>query len=314
MNNFIFSINATLPIFLVILVGYFLKRRGILNDNFTSVANKFNFKITLPALLFEDIASANIKEVFDLSYLLFCIFVTTISFLGIWGLTKVIMKDKKTIGAFVQASFRGSAAVLGLAFIQSMYGNSGMAPLMVVGAVPLYNMYSIFVLTFESGDQEKKNIKSALITICKNPIILSILLGLMASLFGWYNKIPAIPTKVIHNFAVMATPLALVTIGCGFEGKKAIAKIKPTLVASMIKLLILPGVFLPMAIGMGFRDEKMIALLIMLGAPSTVSCYVMAKNMNNDEVLTSSIVVATTLLSSFSLTFWIFILKSGGFI
>lgn len=314
MENFVYSINATIPVFLVMIVGYFLKRIGMLDQHFADKANKFNFKVTLPMLLFQDIASTDIASDFDLKYVFFCMIVTSISFGAIWGLAKVFVKDKSIIGAFVQASFRGSAAVLGIAFIMNIYGTSGMAPLMIIGAVPLYNIYSVLVLTFESEDRENGNIKSACKNIVKNPIIIGIFLGILGSLLHFYDYAPFIATKTIQNFAVLASPLALITIGVGFEGKKALAKIKPALVASSIKLIIQPAIFLPIAAYLGFREEKMIALIIMLGAPTTASCYIMAKNMKNDGVLTSSIIVLTTLLSSVTLTGWIFIMKSLGYL
>lgn len=312
MENFIFSINATLPVFIVMIVGYILKIKGMVNENFCSVANKINFKLTLPSLLFADISRTNIVEVFDLKYVLYCALVTTVSFFSIWGLSKLLLKDKSEVGAFVQGSFRGSAAVLGVAFIQNMYGNSGMAPLMIVGAVPLYNMYSVIVLTFEGSDKGTNKIKNAFINICKNPIILSIVAGVMVSVIG--IEFPVIINKTLDNMAKLATPLALLVIGAGFEGKKAIAKFKSTIAGSLIKLIIQPAVFLPIAIALGFTGDKMIAILIMLGAPTTASCYIMAKEMKNDIHLTSSLVVATTLLSSVTLTFWIYVLKSTGVI
>ena len=314
MESLIYSLNATLPVFFVIVIGYILKQVGILNDNFVQVANKFNFKVTLPILLFTDIASTNIIKNFDGKYILFCAVVTSICFWTIWFFTKKIMKDPSMIGAFVQASFRGSAAILGIAFIKNIYGNSGMAPLMIIGAVPLYNIYSVIVLTFEGDNHEngRENIKKAFINIVTNPIIIGILLGMLSSLLN--INFPKIVDKTLQNLAVMATPLALVTIGAGFEGKKAMAKIKPTLVASFIKLLVQGCIFLPLAVFLGFRDQKLIALVIMLGSPTTVSCYIMAKNMNNDDVLTSSIIVVTTLLSAFTLTVLIFTLKSLGLV
>ena len=314
MGNLSYSLNATLPIFFVIVIGYILKQVGMLNDNFINVANKFNFKITLPILLFTDIGATNIIENFDGKYILFCAIVTSICFWTIWFISKKVMKDPSMVGAFVQASFRGSAAILGIAFIKNIYGDSGMAPLMIIGAVPLYNIYSVIVLTFEGEKNENAgdNIKKAFINIVNNPIIIGILLGMIASLLN--IKFPIIVSKTLQNFAVIASPLALVTIGAGFEGKKALSKIKPTLVASVIKLIVQAALFLPLAAFLGFRDQKLMALVIMLGSPTTVSCYVMAKNMNNDDVLTSSIIVVTTLLSAFTLTLLIFILKSLGFV
>ena len=316
MENFIYSINVTMPIFLVMVIGYILKQIGMLNDNFVTVANKFNFKVTLPFMLFKDIAGVDIKQVFDIKYVLFCAIVSTICFWTVWGVAKLLVRDKTIRGAFVQASFRGSAAVMGLAFIQNIYGASAMGPLMIVSAVPLYNIFSVIVLTFEANDNmgidKKEKIKQAGINICKNPIILSILAGLIAALLGIH--FPTLVDKTISNVAQMATPLALITIGAGFEGRKALAKIAPTMVASTIKLVLQPLVFLPVAAWMGFTGEKMIAILIMLASPTTPSCYIMAKSMNNDEVLTASVIVTTTLMAAFTLTGWIFLLKTLGYI
>lgn len=310
MNNFIFSINATLPIFLVIVLGYILKICGKVNDNFCSVSNDINYKLTLPALLFIDISSTNIKESFDTKYVLYCAIVTTICFIVIWALAKIFVKDKTEIGAFVQGSFRGSAAVLGVAFIQNMYGSASMAPLMIIGAVPIYNICSVIVLTFEGSNNDGKNIKKAFINICKNPIILSIIAGIVVSLLE--IDFPVIIDKTLESVARLATPLALLVIGAGFEGRKAISKIRITLAGCIIKLVVQPAIFLPAAIWLGFEGEKLISILIMLGAPTTASCFIMAKAMKNDTVLTSSIVVMSTLLSAVTLTLWIFLLKSVG--
>ena len=153
MENFIYSINATLPVFLVIVLGYILMQTKMLNENFVTVANKFNFQVTLPFLVFKDISSANVRENFDLDFVLFCAGATTLCFFVIWGLTKLFVKDTTIHGAFVQASFRSSAAVMGIAFIQNIYGNSGMAPMMIIGSVPLYNIFSVIVLTMEANEQ-----------------------------------------------------------------------------------------------------------------------------------------------------------------
>lgn len=316
MENFIYSINVTMPIFLVMVIGYILKQIGMLNDNFVTVANKFNFKVTLPFMLFKDIAGVDIKAVFDIKYVLFCAIVSTICFWVVWGTAKLLVRDKTIRGAFVQSSFRGSAAVMGLAFIQNIYGSSAMGPLMIVSAVPLYNIFSVIVLTFEANDStgidKKAKIRQAGINICKNPIILSILAGLIVGLLG--IQFPTLVNKTVSNVAQMATPLALITIGAGFEGRKALAKIAPTMASSIIKLVLQPLVFLPVAAWMGFSGEKMIAILIMLASPTTPSCYIMAKSMNNDEVLTASVIVTTTLMAAFTLTGWIFLLKTLGYI
>ena len=315
MDNFIYSLNATVPVFLVIAVGYFLRKIGLFSEEFIKVADKFSFSVALPIMLLRDIGSMHILEVFDLKLFAFCVIATCLCFFAVWGLAEFFLKDKKMIGSFVQGSFRGSVAVLGIAFIQNMYGNAGLAPLIIVSAVPLYNIFSVIILTFKAESQEKKSgnlLGSAFWNIVKNPIIIGIAIGAIISLSGL--QIPAILDKTLNNFAAMATPLALLTIGAGFDGKKALGKLKPAFIASLIKLVAQPAIFLPIAIAMGFRNQELIALLIMLGAPTTPSTYIMAKNMHNDAVLASSIIILTMLLAAVTLTVWIFVLKSLSFI
>lgn len=313
MDSFIYSLNATIPIFLVMLIGWVIRRAGIINDEFVSVCNKYVFKVALPFLLFKDIKNSDMTGEFDIRFVLFCMIVTSICFLGLWAVCELVVKDDSIIGSFVQGACRSSAAILGMAFIQNMYSDSGMAPLMIVSAVPLFNIYSVVVLTFKGqGNDTGGNIKRACINVLKNPIIIAIFLGLPFSVIE--VTFPQIIEKTITNVAQTATPLALIAIGAGFEGKKALKKIKPAVAAAFIKLVLLAALFIPVAVWMGFRSQELMAILIMLASPSTVTCYIMAKNMNNDAVLSSSIIVITTLLSSVTLTAWIFLLRSMGLV
>ena len=314
MSNLVFSLNSTIPIFLVIILGYILMRVGLFTKEFTRIADKYVFKVALPVLLFKQIATADIHKDFDWKFVVFCMLATTIMFALCWLGARIFLKDKSMVGAFAQASARGSAAILGIAFIENIYGASGMGPLMIVSAVPLYNIYSVIILTFSAQDREKGRgaVKKAFLNVLKNPIIIGIFLGLPFSIIG--IEIPTIPLKAITSVANTATPIALLVVGAGFEGKKAIKKIGPTMVATFIKLIGLPLLFLPAAIALGFRNEALVAIIVMLGSPTTVTCYIMAKNMGNDEVLSSSVVVTATLFSSVTLTLWIFFMRSMGWI
>lgn len=311
MSNLIYSINATLPIFLLIILGKVLKTTKIINDEFTKTADRYVFRIALPALLFSDLTENNVGSAFDGKYVLFCFSVTIFSIAVLWGLTEKFMKNEEQKGAFIQGSYRSSAAILGLAFINNMYDSVGMAPLMIIGCVPLYNIFAVIILTLKGDNGGKKpNMKETFINVMKNPILLSILIVLPFALLNLH--FPSFVNKAIGSVANTATPLALISIGASFEGKKALKKMKPTLLASFIKLILLAGLFLPLAVFFGYRNQELMALLVMLGSPTTVSSYIMAKNTGNDGILTSSIIVLTTLLSSLTLTLWIFVLKSFG--
>ncbi len=312
MENFIFSINATIPIFLIILLGYILKKINFLTEEFASVINKYVFVVALPVMLFQDIALSDVKQEMNFKFFIFCFAATVSMFFLVWIIARLALKDKTMVGAFAQAASRGSAAILGVAFVENICGDIGSAPLMIVAAVPFFNILSVIILVCSADTKEKNygKIKGSLINIAKNPIIIGILLGLACSLARL--RIPTIPAKTIDYIARTATPMALIAVGAGFNVNEALIRIKPALGATFIKLVGLPLIYLPIAYRLGFTGSEMVSILVMLAAPSTVSCYVMAKNMHNDGILTSNIIVLTTLLSSLTLTLWIFILKTMG--
>ena len=301
-QNLIFSLNATLPVFLTMVAGWLLRRWGFLPKEFCKAADKLTFKITLPIMLFLDMSAVDILHDFQPKFVLFC-----------FAATRVLVRDKTIVGEFVQASYRSSAAVLGVAFIQNIYGTAGMAPLMILGSVPLFNIFAVLILMIESPEKRgTPTPKQLLKGVATNPILLGIITGTVFALLPF--SLPTIAAKTLNNLASVTTPLALLSIGASFEGAKAIKKLVPTLVAALLKTVGLAAVFVPVAVALGFRNEELIALLIMLGSPTTPSSYVMAKNMGHEGVLTSSCIAATTLLSALTLTGWIFLLRSGGYL
>lgn len=315
MEQLLFSINATAPIFFVMVIGYILRRTKMMDEPTIKVLNKLNYTVTLPALLFRDISQSDFSAVWDTKYVLFCFLVTLFTICIIWLLAGLLFRNKALLGEFVQASYRSSAAVMGVAFIQNIYGNSGMAPLMIIGTVPLYNIAAVLVLSFTGPSAQglhKQALKKSLIGIATNPIILSIFAGMLCS--ACKIHFPVMIEKTIGSIASLATPLALLALGAGFEGRKAIKLVRPTAISSFVKLVVLPALFLPLAVLLGFRNEMLIAILVMLGAPTTPSCYIMAKNLGHEGVLTSGTVVATTFCCSITLTLALFVLKSLGLI
>ena len=314
MENLIFSFNATLPIFFTMLLGLFFRKIGLMDENFVKKMNQFVFTAALPALLFEDLSTVDFYRAWDTRFVLFCFFATLLS-IGLTALLSFLLKDRSAQGEFVQASYRSSAAILGIAFIQNIYGDAGMAPLMIVGTVPLYNIMAVVVLSFmkpDRGKLDRRLLGKTLKGIVTNPILLGIAAGLAWSALRL--PMPVILEKTVHNVAVLATPLGLMAMGGSLEFKKALGQIRPAVAASLIKLVGLAALFLPIAVSMGFTQEKLVAILVMLGSATTVSCFVMAKNMGHEGTLTSSTVMLTTLGSAFTLTGWLFLLRTLGLI
>ena len=315
MDSFIYSINATVPIFLVMIIGRFIKQIGLIDDHFANVANRYVFKVALPALLFRDLSKSDFKGKFDPQFVLYCSIVTILMFSLVWIATEILMKDDTQKGAFVQGSCRSSAAILGMAFVQNMYSDTGMAPLMIIGSVPLYNVMAVITLSLFApggGKLDTAKLIRTLKGIATNPIILGILTGMVWSLL--HLPMPTILNTAVDNLGKTATPLGLMAMGGALKFGKAFARPKPLIACSFLKLVGYEAGFLPLAVLLGFSHDMLVAIIIMLGSATTVSCYIMAKNMDYDSDFTSGVVMTTTLLSSFTMTIWLYICKSLGLI
>ena len=338
MENLVFSLNATAPIFALMVLGYFFRRIGLIDEKSAGWMNRFVFKIALPVLVFKDLAGQDFAGTWNGKFVLFCFGATSVSIALITLVSGIVVKDRLKRGEFIQASYRSSAALLGIAFIHNIYGESatGMGPLMILGSVPLYNVFAVIILmltadknalgektggheaaVYDEGRQSISQsrgllLKKTLRGIITNPIILGIMAGLVWSLIRIPQ--PKVFQTIVTNIAGLATPLGLMSMGATFEFQKALKDIGPALVAAFIKLFVLAAIFLPIAVTFGFQGEQIVAILVMLGSATTVSCYIMAKSMGHEGTLSSSVIMLTTFGCSFSLTLWLFVLRSMGVI
>ncbi len=365
LNNLIFCLNATIPIFLLMILGLVFMKLHIFDEVFVKKMNAFVFKIALPVLVFYDLCKEDFYAVWDTKYVLYCFFATLLS-IGLVTVLSFCLRDKSVQGEFIQVAYRSSAAIMGVALIQNLYGDAGMTPLMIIGSVPLYNIFAVIVLAVFRPEQQdhleqpkrplssaqfaqqrsearpeqpgspapsgsfvpqnsgtsperkpaadaapnRKQLADTAKSVVTNPILLGVLAGL-----GWallQLPLPPIADKTLESVARVATPLGLMAMGATFDIKKALSGIRTAGLGAFMKLVGLGCIFIPVAVILGFRGDKLAAALIMCGSPTTVSCYVMAKNMGHDGTLTSSTVMLTTFFSAFTLTGWLFLLKSLG--
>lgn len=316
LQNLIFCLNATMPIFIMMVVGYILKKIHFVDDKSVGVMNKLVFRVFLPALLFDNLTSQDFAGIWDTEFVVFC-FVITIVSIFLAYLLSLLFKNKGDRGEIIQASYRSAAATLGIAFMSNIYDNVSMVALMIIGSVPLYNIAAVLILSISSPKREetqdkKKLLGKTLKGIVTNPIIIGVLAGLIWSVLRLPK--PVIAFKAISYLGNVASPLALIVLGASFELSDVSRKKWAILVANVNKLILFAMMFLPIAIYLGFRDEKIVAILIMLGSATTSSSFIMARNMGHDGAISSGSVMTTTFLSSFTLTLWLFILKTLGYI
>lgn len=313
-DHFFFSLSATVPVFAVMVLGHLLRRAGLLTHEFCRVSNRLVFTAALPAMLFRQIAVLWPDQIADGRFLLFTAAASVLYPLLVWLPARRLLPDKGEVGAFTQGAFRGNTALLGAVLMESICGSLTYAPLIVLAGVPISNAFSVIILSLEAGGDrpDRAALQRALAGVIKNPLIIGILLGLPFAFFR--IPIPAAADKGLALLANMASPLALLVIGAEFRADAAVKKLRSTVCAGLIKLLLLPALTIFAAAALGFRGEAMVAVLVFSGTPTAVASYIMAENMHNDGVLANGIVAFTTLLSAVTVTGWIFLLRVTGLI
>jgi predicted permease len=314
LGNFVFSISIAMPIFFVMCIGYFLKKKKIIEDNFIKIANIIIFNVALPIKLFNDVSKTSFGEYFDAKFIVFTTLGTIVSVLVIWGIALVFIKNKSQIGAFIHGSFRGNFLYIGLTLMENITGSMGLkAPLIIAIIIPLYNVLAIIILTYTDESRSSRvSVKDTLISIAKNPLIIAILLGIAFSLTGF--GMPKIATRTMGYFAAMVTPLALMTIGASFNFMNISSNLKPVILASIVKLFLMPSIVVSFAMVIGFANEDILLIYLLFGVPSATVSYIMTAAMNGDKDLAANIIMVTTILSIFSMTLFVFVFKTIGII
>lgn len=317
MNYFILSLNVMSPIITMIAIGYFLKNKEIINEEFVSKSSAVVFKLALPVTLFYNTANSNITQDLDGNTLSFLIYTCSVLFF-VFIIGCIIAKnsswDKKTKGAFVQGAFRSNYVIIGYPIIISLCGQGAILQmtLLAICIIPLYNILAVIILTIYNPDQKKLDVKNIFLNIIKNPLIIGILLGFVASLANL--KIPSFLNNTFITIKGLTTPLALINIGSMFCFKINLDQRKPLFLAVFIKTVLTPIIFTSLAVFLGFRDYTLAIIFIIFAAPTAASSFIMAKVMNSNEKIASSMVVISTTLSSLTIFIGIIILKTYGMI
>lgn len=313
--HLVFSLNATMPVFLLMVLGIILRRVGIVDATFASRLNTFVFCVALPVLLFRDISSVDLAQEWDARFVFDCALITLATIVFACA-ASVFVKGRATRGEFIQGAYRSSVAILGVALMQSIYGSSQAAAMMIIGVVPLYNAAAVAILAVcaEDSQAKRKGARAMFLGIARdivtNPIIVGIAAGLLWAVLRL--PMPEAAGKAVDAVAGLATPLGLVAMGAMADFRRMREEARSSLGASATKLFGLCAAFLPVCVALGYRGEELMALLFMLGSATTVSSFVMARNMGYEGVVSSAVVMITTLGSVFSLTAWIYLLRCLG--
>ena len=312
MDNLILSFNVVLPLFLCIMLGYFLRRIHLVDTPSLNTMNKLCFKVFLPIYLFNNIATTNLAAAFNGKLL-------ATAYLGVLGQFVLLMfliprmeKENPRRGVLIQAIFRSNFALFGLPLALSLCGTEKVGPtsILVGLTVPLFNILA--VVSLESFRGGKPSVKKMAKGIATNPLIIASLIGIVFNLLDF--TLPSAVQKSVNDLGGVATPLSLVALGGSFMVDKVKEYRKQLTIGVLGRLVFSPLIMVSVGILMGFRNELLIPLLIMSGSPTAVSSFTMAQQMDGDGELAAGLVVFTSAFAILSMFVWIFVLKQMGMI
>ncbi len=310
LSNLLFSLNAVAPVFLIISLGYFLKKIGMIEDSFIDTTSKVVFNVAMPALVFSKLATADFQSTFRVKPVLIAYF-GTIAFFGIaWLIALLLTKDGKDQGAFIQASFRSNFAIVGFAIIFNMFGESGLskAALLLAFVMPLYNILAVIALTTTTNQSNRIPIKRTIKEVITNPLIIAAFVAIPCALL--HIKIPFFVAKSIDYLAAMTLPLALIGIGGSLYFRSIRKNFSLTFAGTAIKIIILPLILTAVTIFLDIRGEMAGVLFVLFASPTAIASFIMARAMGANSELAGNIVVTTTLGSILTISLGIFLLKS----
>lgn len=312
MQNLIFSFNGVAPVFLIVFLGYGLKKRGLINSNFVSLSSKIVFSVAAPALVFESLSRTDLEITFSLKQIIFVYLCVVFFFALSWLISLVLSNNGRDRASFIQGSFRSNFAIVGFALIANMFGVQalGKAAILLAFVMPLYNVLAIIALTVPVKKEKQLGVKQTLFEIITNPLILA---TVAAVPFSFFNiELPQFLTTTVNSLAAITLPLALLGIGGSLDFESIKKDSRLALTATMLKIVIIPATITYLAFYLGFAGEDLGVLFMLFATPSAIVSFVMAEAMGCNSELASNIIVMTTLGSILTISLGIFVMKSFG--
>lgn len=307
MENLILSLNVVLPLFFCIMLGYFLRRIKMCDQNALNIMNKLCFKVFLPIYLFNSVYTTDLSAAFNGKLILFAVCGVLALFAFYMIVFPKLEKENSKRGVMIQAAIRSNFVLFGLPVATSLCGEDKIGPtsLLIGIVVPIFNVLAVIILeTFRRG---KPSVKKMVKGVLTNPLIIASLLGVLLYLLD--IRLPYAVQKTVTDLGRVATPLSLVALGGFFTFGKIREYWKQLTLSVFGKLVFNPLIMVTIGVLLGFRNETLVPVMIMFGSPTAVSSFSMAQQMDGDGELAAELVVFTSGFAILTIFLWIFILK-----
>lgn len=311
-SDFLFSLNVVLPLFLCCLVGFFARRIGLVTEAFLTECSHIVFYIAIPANIFLSLSGDDLARNFRPSLLLYVCGVIVLLSVVCGVLIPRVIHSRAVAATMTVTILRGNFAMLGIPLALSLMGAAEAGPtlVMIPFATMLYTVVSVLLLIAmgEQGtDGAGKSVRNALVEIIRNPLIIASAASIAVALLG--IRLPVFLTTTIGRFADMTTGLALFMLGAQLNIGEAFRRMRYTIPAAILRLIVLPLLVVLPAIALGYRGAELGCIFIFFATPTAVNSYILADRMGGDGKLAGDIVLITSCFSSVTMLIGIFLLK-----
>jgi predicted permease len=316
LENLLFTVTVVLPLFLLMLAGYFLRKYDIFSEEFISQSNKACFELFLPCLIFLSMYKNGADIYKEFHTVIFCLAASSILIFILFVTVPFLLKDKTKISALMQGMYRCNPLISGLPLVINMYGEGGLGPVSMIVAImlPVYNITAVIILSVFDVNKKAdgKMVKKVLSDLIKNPLIIAAISAIFVTLIRFDVPKPILST--IDSISDIATPLALISLGGSFQFKRVSNNLKYLIWVCFFKLILMPAIVIAFAVYFGFRDTQLAGILVFYATPVAVSTYVMTREAKGDAELAGQIVVMSTMCSVFTLFIFIYVLRMFGWL
>ncbi|MGM9661628.1 MAG: AEC family transporter [Oscillospiraceae bacterium] len=329
---FLFALRAVLPILLMILLGYLVRRIGPWDGAFFNQLNKLAFHLFLPVQLFlnvyemEELSQVNWRLIaYVVAGIFFCLAVGVLA-------ARLFVPEPTQKGVIVMTAFRSNQVILGLPLAEALGGGAalGFAAVATSVCVPVFNILAVLTLVFYNGRQEKGrfSLRTVLLQTLKNPLIIGAMLGFavvfLRSLLPTVDGVPVftirrqLPSvyKVLTDLSKVASPLMLFVLGTKLDFKAVRGLLPQITLGALLRLVLMPAAVIGAAVclrdALGLTALEMPTLLAIFAAPTAVGSTVMVQEIGGDEQLASQLVVWTSTLSMLTIFCFVCVLQAGG--
>lgn len=311
MHSFLLTVNAVVPVFLMIAAGFVARWAKLLTREDVPRFNRVAFRVFLPCLLFYNVYTSDLSSAVRTRLIAFAVLGVLVVFaLSVLGVLR-FEKHPDRRGVIAQGIFRSNYVILGIPIAQALLAGEDLGPIAILIAivVPIFNFMAVVVL--ESFRGRKVRIGGVLLEIAKNPLVVSSVLGIVFLLLKL--RLPAVVESAVSGLGAVATPLQLFLLGAFFRFDGLGRYGAPLTVVTAIKLFITPAVMLSLAAALGFRGVEFAALIGIFASPTAVNSFTMVQQMDcGDAELAGDIVIMTSAVSVVSFFLWIWLFKSLG--